>query len=234
MNTILNSVSYEFTEHNLSEILDPDRGVTVVSPSGNVQELLGELLADAEKFNYAPAQAITTSGVFQKFTAFSDFPQEGLWFELGKKVSESLRLGFGKLGRSDVFATPLDLTDLTLQYYPKSAPEEEYALSAHRDQSGFVNLVVVMLLKGPSAFSICKDRKGSVPIEPRAILAKPGDLNVMRAGAFAGGMTRPCHFVGRVDDECGRLSLAFRQISQDKNRIEKLESFFGRNYKQKP
>ena len=228
----MTNVTYTLTKRNAEELLRPEYGVTVISPSGDITNLLQELVKEVPLLEFSPSLAHTTSGVNQNFNAFSDFESESIWTRLGKEISESLSKGFQNLGLSDVFKTPLKLDDLTLQYYPQSKPDEPYALSPHRDQSGFVNLVAVLLVYGPSTFFICKDRNGTTPIEPKEIHSKPGDLVILRAGQLVDeSLVRPCHFVGRVEDPKGRLTFALRQITDDKSKVKKLECFFGKDFK---
>jgi len=230
MNKDTEIISYSVRPEHVTALTDPALGVAVITPVGCPSQLLQRLVSEAVSFNFSDSLAATTTGVIQNFKAYSDFGPASTWRQVGNQISQSLTKGFEHVGYSHLFSTPLSLDDLTLQYYPQSTPEDLYALSAHRDQSGFVNLVVVLLVSGPSSFFICKDRQGTTPIEPREIQARPGDLIVMRAGGFGGNLTRPCHYVGRVEDSKGRLTLALRQITDDATRVKKLECFFGRSY----
>ncbi len=229
-NKVKLDISYALTPKHIVELVEPNRGVTVISPVGEIEKLLSQLSQQASTFGFTQSLASTTTGVVQNFQAFSDFAPGSVWKELGERISTSLCNGFEQLGHSKLFRTSLNLDDLTLQYYPPSKPKDDYALSPHRDQSGFINLVVVLLVYGPSTFFICKDREGTKPIEPLEIRANPGDLMVMRAGEFGDNLSRPCHFVGRVNDPKGRLTLALRQITDDRTRVQKLECFFGRKF----
>ncbi len=227
---ILGKVSYTLTAAHINELVRPECGAAVITPTGNIAELVAQLYKESREFKFTNSQAETTTGVVQNFSAFSNFKRRSIWKQLGSKISQSLRDGFEKLGQSSLFQKPLALDDLTLQYYPQSKPGDHYALSAHRDQSGFINLVVVLLIHGPSTFYICKDREGTTPIEPKEIPAVPGDLIVMRAGSFGDNLRRPCHYVGRIENPEGRLSFALRQLTDDKAKIQKLECFFGRKF----
>ncbi len=231
MNEYNATVTYKLNRQNVEELLQPERGVTVISPQGDITGLLATLCAHVPMSTFTDSLASTSTGVVQNFKAFGDFETNGMWRKLGGQISESLHKDFEHLGYKQLFKTPLSLDDLTLQYYPQSKPGEQYALSPHRDQSGFINLVVVLLVYGPSTFFICKDRDGTTPIDPLEIDSIPGDLVIMRAGSFGdGSLKRPCHFVGRVEDSKGRLTFALRQITDDKTRIQKLECFFGRKF----
>lgn len=223
-------IDYVLTKGHLDELLIPDRGIAVISPIGNIQSFLSQLQKEAKGLGFSDSDASTSTGVNQNFQAFSDFERDSEWSAFSRQISESLRLGFEELGYSHLFKTSLNVSDLTLQYYPQSKTEDKYALSAHRDQSGFINLVAILLIHGPSAFFICKDREGTTPIDPVEIKAMPGDLIVMRGGNFGDNLSRPCHFVGRVEDPQGRLTLSLRQISNDPAQVEKLERFFGRKF----
>ncbi|MCF7865331.1 MAG: hypothetical protein K9M11_02390 [Candidatus Pacebacteria bacterium] len=227
----ISKLRFDLTASNVEELLNPNQGVTVIKPQGDIAKLLEELRKQAPTFNFVNSLAVTTTNVKQNFKAFGDFQDGDIWTQLGKVVSGTLRDGFEKLGYADVFQQPLALDDLTLQYYPQSKPEDLFALSPHRDQSGFINLVVVFLVYGPSAFFICKDREGTTPIEPQEIQSNPGDIVVMRAGGFNKDTSlRPCHFVGRVENSEGRLTLALRQITDDKTKLQKLECFFDQKF----
>ena len=236
LHTNMNQVNFDLTHNHIADLLKPERGVAVITPSGDIKGLLQTLLDDTRQFDFTQSLQTTSTGVVQNFKAFGEFEPTSVWFKLTDQISKSLQEDFDRLGYAHLFQTPLDLHDPTLQFYPQSKPEDQFALSPHRDQSGFVNLVVVMLIKGPSSFFICKDRDGTTPIEPVAIEAKPGDITVMRAGNFgyrlAKKLLRPCHFVSRIEDPQGRLSLAFRQLSSDKARVQKLECFFGKKFTQ--
>jgi hypothetical protein len=224
------NTNYVPTIKHIKALTDLNCGAAVISPSEDPKELLTKLEKEIEKFDFVPSVATTRSGVIQKFEAFADFAPESIWAKIGQEISENLRSGFESLRYASLFATPLDVSDLTLQYYPQSKPEDSYALSAHRDQSGFLNLVVVLLVRGSSAFFICKDRVGTTPIEPVEIKANIGDLIILRAGGFGGGLPRPCHFVGRIENPEGRVSFALRQVTKDADQVKKLEIFFGKKF----
>lgn len=227
----INDVDYELEERNIKDLINPNKGVTTISPSGNIYKLLKTLKLDFSELIFVPSQKETNTGVIQNFSVFGNFDENSIWSKLGNKISNSLFHGFCKLNYPDLLARPLKFNELTLQHYPQSKSDDEYAISPHRDQSGFINLVVIMLVFGPSSFFICKDRKGTTTIDPEEIFAYPGDLIVMRGGLFGHHLTRPCHFVRRVDDTKGRLTLSLRQITDDQAVVKKMEGFFNRKFK---
>lgn len=215
----------ELTTKHICDLLDPDLGATTARIEGPTNALLAELTTLSRGLLYSPAKQLVT-GVSQNFLRVDKFEHEDLWHKLANKIAAELSENFFLLNRQKLLSSKLHFDDLALQHYPQSGPDDVYGISPHRDQSGFVNLVVVLLIYGPASFYICKDKSGAGAVE---IKAKPGDLIIMRGGEFGKGIgefSRPCHFVGRVDDCRGRLSFGMRQVTQDPVGAERLRSIY--------
>lgn len=209
---------------NYLQLEAEEQGVTIISPQGINEAFLRELREDAAKQTYHSAMAHTPTSVTQNFGSCGDFEEGSIWKELAFDISKQLGSEFDRAGKSNMFAErPLHFTDLALQKYPQSAPGEKFGISPHRDQSGFVNLVAVLLISGPSAFFICKDKTGAGASD---VVASPGDLILMRGGGYGGNLPRPFHFIGKINDPYGRLSFGLRQVTSNAEEAAKIRDVF--------
>ncbi len=147
------------------------------------------------------------SGVVQNFSAVDQFSDSSYFITVAGVVSGMLNYIFAKYS---LFSEPINFTDLSLQRYPVSAPDCQYAISPHRDDNRSINLVAVILLGGQAPFYICDGRDGE---NSELIPVKIGEMILMRGQDFGKprkvDLKRPMHYVGRVTKE--RLTFGLRQ-----------------------
>ena len=161
------------------------------------------LCQESEGLEFKRREECTATGVTQDFSGVDCYPPHSSFLRLVCETEIELRRNFRHW--QDLFIRPLCFNDLSLQKYPVSNPNRQYAISPHVDHKNCINLVAVIVLKGSASFCVCKDRSGAEPLE---IPARPGDLILMRGFGF-GGQDRPFHFVGPVSEE--RLTFGLRQ-----------------------
>jgi hypothetical protein len=81
-------------------------------------------------------------------------------------------------------------------------PQGSIGLTLHRDESRYVNLISIFVLKGEAPFLVSLDRDLSCPI---ATHTRAGDLVLLRAPRGMENVTekrlRPFHAVGQVLEE---------------------------------
>ncbi|MES3004836.1 MAG: hypothetical protein V4690_01835 [Patescibacteria group bacterium] len=213
-------LSLSFNATNLNDLLDPEVGATVVPICRGRRTILQKARSLTKDVDFRPVMSQTPTGVAQNFQTFSGFENGDYWTRLACYISNKLGDEFEKHNSGSLFFNSrLFFTDLSLQKYGQSKKSDEFGISPHRDQSAFVNLVVILLISGPSSFFICQDKQGN---ERREILAKPGDLILMRGGDFRCNLTRPYHFVGKVKDPNGRVSFSMRQVTDNPEEALKL------------
>jgi hypothetical protein len=209
---------------NYFQLAAEHQGATVIPVQGMTEAYLRELRSDAAKQEYHGAMTNTPTGVTQNFVSCSEFEDGSLWKELGFEISKQLGREYENSGQSQMFSErPLLFSDLALQKYVPSSEGSKYGISPHRDQSGFVNLVAVLLISGPSAFFICRDKGGGGAAD---VVARPGDLILMRGGGYGRDLPRPFHFVGKIDDPYGRLSFGMRQVTSNGEIAAKIRNVF--------
>ncbi len=225
---IIHSLDPDIGEDHIQDLLNPDLGATVATLNGHVDELIQKLSRLSRNLQFTPARTTATE-VEQNFSSFGKFSPRSLWNHLAVRLAEKIEDKFGEnvIGWNKLNGK-LDFTDLALQYYPPSSADTNYGISPHRDHSGFINLVVVLLIQGPASFFICKDRSGK---DARELRASPGDLIIMRGGGFGGSLSdtlpRPYHFIGRIDYSKGRLSFGMRQVTSDPVEATRLRAVFA-------
>lgn len=134
-------------------------------------------------------------------------------------MSANLNQEFAKLGHSKLLLNgEFRPNEAVLQQY---APSDTPGIGPHRDPSGLLNLIVVLLLEGNSCFHICSDKAGRGSI---GIPATPGDLILMRAQGFDSANIRPYHFVDGIRRR--RLSLGMRELTSDPGTQRKIQGLF--------
>lgn len=184
-----------------------------------MKTLLPTLIEKIEAFEYQPAHA-TTTGVVQRFSYASVLSPEvdHIWQETVARVAENLTEQFKILGQSDLLLGGEYIpNDSYIQRYSPS----EIGITPHKDQSAFLNLICILLVKGASSFHTCDDREYTNAL---GIPARPGDLIVMRGNGFNGENIRPYHYVGEITQE--RISLGMRQMSHDPSAQKHVEKTY--------
>ena len=105
------------------------------------------------------------------------------------------------------FSVTARLNSVGVQKYPPGS----IGITLHRDESRYVNLISIFVLKGKAPFLFSLDRNPSHAI---VIQTGPGDLILLRAPRGASSPTekrlRPFHAVGRVPQE--RITLPRSEV----------------------
>lgn len=184
-----------------------------------MKQLLPTLVRSIDAFEYQPAHA-TKTGVVQRFSYASVFSPEidRIWQDTVMRVAENLTEQFQLLGQSELL--------LGGEYIPNDSYIQRYSpsesgITPHKDQSAFLNLICILLVKGASSFHTCDDREYTNSL---GIPAQPGDLIVMRGNGFDGANIRPFHYVGEITKE--RVSLGMRQMSHDPSAQVRVEQTY--------
>lgn len=164
-------------------------------------EEVGPLLAEAGTFEFEQRDRLTKTGVTQNFSGHDTFGPKSPFMVLARDTATLLNSMFDRM-----ISQPIEFNDYSLQKYPVSSPDEQYAISPHLDHKNCINLIAVYVLKGIAPFYICSDRSGADAVE---ICARPGDLILMRGTGFLNSTVRPYHCVGKVTQE--RLTFGLRQ-----------------------
>jgi hypothetical protein len=104
----------------------------------------------------------------------------------------------------EVLDGEIQFNDFSLRKY--SSGEGVYAISPHRDDEKYINLIVIWMLKGNPAFYICADNKGS---NAELIECGTGQPVILRGNGYAGISHRPYHFVHNTGSD--RVTFTLRQ-----------------------
>ena len=211
--------------HHFLQLAAEEQGVAVVPIEGMNENKLRELRTDAAKQEYRPAISTTITEVKQNFSCCNEFELGSLWKDVAFTIGAQLMSEYSRTGQSSMIDGPLFFTDLSLQKYPATDPSVRFGISPHRDQSAFINLVAILLISGPSSFCVCSDKSGRGASD---VMARPGDLILMRGGGYGGGkLSRPYHFVGPIYDPYGRLTFGMRQLTSDVAEAAKVHSILA-------
>lgn len=171
------------------------------------------LLADAERrlllaacapLSYRLARPLVGAAgreVRQDFELTMAIPRPHPIRDLAASLDSTVNAGAALLDE-----TPLPggivFNDLIVQRYPAGSQ----GITPHRDHIRYSGLVVLVTLVGRARFYVCAERDGSGAVE---IPALPGGAILLAAPGFAGGKTRPFHFLDQVSE--ARVSLGIRQ-----------------------
>jgi hypothetical protein len=165
-----------------------------------------ELITETKSLEFAQRHN-APSGVIQNFSAVDSFDGSSPFIRIAGVLSGMLNRVFDKY---NLFPEPINFTDLSLQRYPVSTSDCQYAISPHRDHRNSINLVAVIVLAGSAPFYVCENRMGD---NTRLIPVKTGEMILMRGHRFGEPRSRtferPFHYVGRVTQE--RLTFGLRQ-----------------------
>lgn len=176
-------------------------------PSFLVGNELRELAEEAHSLPFHKLERVAPTGVIQNLSSCRDqLPAGGKLSafvrDLGLTLNEQLYRISGVLG------APLVFNEAVVQMYPRTDPDEQYALSPHMDRKHGVGVIAVLVIEGVAPFCICRDREGTDPV---VISSRPGELVLMRGYEYQ-GKPRPFHFVGPVRKGT-RISLGMRQLN---------------------
>ncbi len=155
---------------------------------------LKALKEEAREAPYRRGRAVVGTGasvVHQDLSYCEAFPAESLFRDLARRFHALLEARLGAL-HSYPFECPLVFNDMMLQHYAADA----LGISAHRDESRYINLACIFVLKGGGGFFVCEDRSGS---GAREISAPPGWAIFLRCPGLRGTSDRVFHFVAELD-----------------------------------
>ncbi len=211
------------TSYHFEQLLNPDLGATCVIVPDITERYLAPLnhAADRALCHTVPEKIGT---VVQHFRKCQNFAEDSIYIHFAHELAQGLHDAFTTADHADLLHAKLTFDDLTLHQYGKTPDGQTYGIGPHRDFGSYINLVVVVLLRGPSNFYICKDRDTS---NSQLMDAKPGNIILMRGGNFGDGtLSRPMHYVSRLGPE-GRISFGLRQIKDEPGVREKLQKQFS-------
>jgi hypothetical protein len=142
--------------------------------------------------------------VRQAYERISGFSSRSMYMRYCRALEGALNATFGRYKHP---ATPrFAFNDFYVQRY---TPGRAYGITPHCDESRFVNLIAIAVLKGGGdGFCFYRDRDGS---GRREVFAKSGDLILMKATGFCGARAedRPLHGVEAVTRP--RITFSMRQ-----------------------
>lgn len=161
-----------------------------------------ELLKEAEGYNYIKQpEVVGPAKVKEQLSSFDKFPLNSLFFKLRDDFTELLNY---KLSLATVrpFNTLISFNELVLQKYEKGS----IGITPHVDGLSYINLVIILILKGGGDFVICDNRDGS---NPYYLDKTPGNAIILRAPGFFGSNKRPFHYLADITRE--RITFGLRQ-----------------------
>ena len=146
---------------------------------------------------------------YQEFSYFYIGEADEDHVQGGFKTVFALRDRYADLYRSlqapANFSVTAPLNSVAVQKYPQGS----IGITLHRDESRYVNLISIFVLKGEAPFFVSLDRN---PAHAMAMHTAPGDLILLRGPrnqeSSAEKRLRPFHAVGRVLQE--RITLILR------------------------
>ncbi len=165
------------------------------------------LLAGCEALSYSLARPLVGAAgreVRQDFDLTMEIPKPNPIRDLAASLDVAVAAASGLLDPNPL-PDGVVFNDLIVQRYPKGSQ----GITPHRDHLRYTGLVVLVTLVGKVPFCVCADRSGGDPVE---IAAPPGGAVLLAAPGFAGGRTRPFHFLRPVTEP--RVSLGIRQDSR--------------------
>lgn len=165
--------------------------------------LRSSLLETALEYTFVKREEVVgPAKVRQDLSAADVFPPESPLLSLRDAWQSLLKRKLSELPERDLFSSPLQLNDLSIQRYEVGSK----GITPHMDAKSCINLVSVFVLTGNCQFGICQDRSGTNPI---ALDARPGNVLLLRAPGFRGSDFRPFHFV--TDIQGPRITVGIRQ-----------------------
>lgn len=162
------------------------------------------LRRQAEEFCYEPEVKTVGTGdriVRTEYSAFSQFPEVGLYTEFGQAFQALVDEALSRLDYYP-FSTQLQFNEMVLQRYTPG----QLGITSHRDSLRAINLIALVNLGGDAEFYRCHDRQGTNAVQ---LDTTPGNVIFLRAPGFLDTPVRPFHFLTGIRST--RYSLGFRQ-----------------------
>ena len=155
---------------------------------------LRSLIGEARGAAYRRGRAMVGSGataVRQDLSYCAEFTATSPFIELAQRFHALLEERLRALYPYP-FDTPIAFNDIMLQHYAAHS----LGISAHRDESRYVNLACIFVLEGGGGFYVCEDRQGT---GAREIAAPAGSVIFLRCLGLRGASGRVFHFVADLD-----------------------------------
>ena len=158
------------------------------------EAFVASLLDEASRAPYRRGREVIGTGaaaVRQDLSYCEQFPTASLFRVLTRRFQALLE---GRLGALDSypFGSPLVFNDLMLQHYAAQG----LGISAHRDETRYINLACIFVLEGGGGFYVCEDRQGRGAVE---IVAPPGSAIFLRCPGLRAASGRVFHYVAGLD-----------------------------------
>lgn len=161
------------------------------------------LLESCSGLRYRAARPLVGAAgreVSQDFDLTMEIPEGHAIRDLAARLDAAVKAAAAGL-EPDPLPAGFRFNDLIVQRYP----EGSRGISPHRDHLRYSGLVVLITLCGAAPFHVCDDRSGAGAKE---LAMPPGGAVLLAAPGFAGGRSRPFHFLGAVTQP--RISLGIR------------------------
>lgn len=162
-----------------------------------------DLLKEAYFYQYQSQPEVVGGGkVREQLSSVKEFSEISLFQKLRNDFTELLIRKSFSLKVKDIFSTPIDFNDLSLQKYARGS----IGVTPHKDGKSRINLICIFILTGKAEFGLCEDRNASNPI---FLDTTPGNVIILRAPGFFHSTFQPFHFVRNVTEE--RIVFGLRQ-----------------------
>jgi hypothetical protein len=211
-------LSYKSSRSAYSDLVDPSLGVTVLTLKTKRDDLSALKTMLEEEGNETTNKARVVGNIYQDFALKTKYQQESSIFALQKKILQEIEREiydkYKLIRPAGIYEIPL------LQRYDYRASSRKYAIPPHRDYKANVGLIAILLVCGPSLFSVTTKRRGG---RVCAIQAREMDIILMRGYRFCDEKNRPIHFVEKIPKGIKRISLTFRMIGDKREDIQRME-----------
>ncbi len=162
-----------------------------------------KLVEEACSYQYQPQPEIVGRGqVREQLSSVKEFPEDSLFWKLRNDFTELLIRKSSTLKIGELFKTPIDFNDMSLQKYDQNS----IGITPHKDGKSRINIVCVFNLMGKAEFALCDDRSGA---NPKFLDTTPGNLIMLRAPGFFHSTYQPFHFVRNITEK--RIVFGLRQ-----------------------
>lgn len=190
----------DFDIEEVVSYLATDGGFSFPILSENRRRRLAE---EAYSYQYQPQPEIVGKGqVQEQLSSVKEFPENSVFWKLRNDFVELLIRKFSTLKIKQLFKSPIDFNDMSLQKYDK----DSIGITPHKDGKSRINIICVFNLIGEAEFALCNDRSGS---SPKFLDTTPGNIIMLRAPGFFHSTYQPFHFVRNITEE--RIVFGLRQ-----------------------
>lgn len=195
----------DFDIENILEDIAAQRGISFpIIPEKRRIKLVGE----ANSYEYQSQPEIVGRGqVREQLSSFKEFPENSLFHKLRDDFMELIIRKLASLKIKNLFATPIEFNDMSLQKYPQNS----IGITPHKDGASKINLICIFNLIGKAEFAVCDDRSGS---GAKFLDTTPGNVIIIKAPGFFSSTHQPFHFVRNITEE--RIVFGLRQTIKPK------------------